>query len=478
MEFIMQNHSNIPEENPKQSFYGLFKQALSGDNQQDLTKGSIGRAAFLLSVPMVLEMMMESVFAITDIFFVSALGANAIAVVGLTEAVITLLYAIAIGLGMAVTATVARRVGENNIDGANQVAAQTIWLGFGVALLVGIPGSMFATDILQLMGATPEVALQGEGYTAIMLGGCVSILFLFLFNAIFRGAGDAKVAMKSLWLASGINIVLDPILIFGWGPFPEMGLTGAAVATTIGRSIGVLYQLYHLFSVSGKIQLFANKLKLDLEVIWGLLKVSVGGVLQFLISTASWVFLVRIVSHFGSDAVAGYTIAVRVMMFAILPAWGLSNAATTLVGQNLGANQASRAERSVWVITKYNLIFMLAVAVIFYLFSTNIILLFSNDTQVILFGSQCLEYIAYGYGFFAIGMTLVQAFNGAGDTMTPTAINFVCYWLLQIPIAYWLAFNMDMGPAGVFSAISIASLFIAIAAVILFRKGRWKTIQV
>ncbi|WP_299080962.1 MATE family efflux transporter [uncultured Paraglaciecola sp.] len=461
-----------------QSLFALFKQALSGDNQEDLTKGSIGRAAFLLSVPMVLEMMMESVFAITDIFFVAALGSSAIAVVGLTEGIITLLYAVAIGLGMAVTATVARRVGEDNIDGANHVAAQTIWLGLGVALAVGIPGSIYAIDLLQLMGATKDVALQGEGYASVMFGGCISILFLFLFNAIFRGAGDAKIAMKSLWLASGINIVLDPMLIFGIGPFPEMGLTGAAVATTIGRSIGVLYQLYHLFSIKGKIQVCLDKLKLDFAVIGGLLKVSVGGVLQFLIATASWVFLVRIVSHFGSDAVAGYTVAVRVMMFAILPAWGLSNAAATLVGQNLGANQALRAEQSVWAITKYNLIFMLFVAVVFYLFSSNIIKLFSEDNQVIFYGAQCLELIAYGYGFFAIGMTLVQAFNGAGDTMTPTAINFVCYWLLQIPIAYWLAVTLQMGPSGVFLAISIASFFIAIGSVILFRVGRWKTIQV
>ncbi|WP_339721213.1 MATE family efflux transporter [uncultured Paraglaciecola sp.] len=474
----MRNHSNTQSEQPKQSLYSLFKQALSSDNQQDLTQGSIGKAAFLLSVPMVLEMMMESVFAITDIFFVSALGPAAISVVGLTEAVITLLYAVAIGLGMAVTATVARRVGEKNIAGANQVAVQTIWIGLGVALAVGIPGSIYAVDILHLMGATEDVAIMGHGYTAVMLGGCVSILFLFLFNAIFRGAGDAKIAMKSLWLASGINIVLDPILIFGWGPFPEMGLTGAAVATTIGRSIGVMYQLYHLFSISGKIQLYIHKLQLDLAVIVGILKVSLGGVLQFLIATASWVFLVRIVSHFGSDAVAGYTIAIRIVMFTMLPAWGLSNAAATLVGQNLGAKQATRAEVSVWTITKYNLAFMLTVALAFYFFSANIISLFTDSKSVIEYGTQCLQFVAYGYGFYAVGMTLVQAFNGAGDTMTPTVINFVCYWLLQIPMAYWLAISLKIGPAGVFAAIPLASLFIAFLAFIVFRKGRWKTKQI
>lgn len=474
----MPNQLNTPSEQAKQSFFSLFKQALRGDNQQDLTKGSIGKAAFLLSVPMVLEMMMESVFAITDIFFVSTLGPAAISVVGLTEAVITLLYAVSIGLGMAVTATVARRVGEKNIEGANQVATQTLWLGLGVALVVGIPGSIFAIDILHLMGASKDVAEMGEGYTSVMLGGCASIIFLFLFNAIFRGAGDAKIAMKSLWLASGINIVLDPILIFGWGPFPEMGLTGAAVATTIGRSIGVLYQLYHLFSISGKIQIYVHNLQVNLAVIGGILKVSFGGVLQFLIATASWVFLVRIVSHFGSDAVAGYTIAIRVVMFTMLPAWGLSNAAATLVGQNLGAIQAARAEQSVWTITKYNVAFMLTVAFAFYFFSASIIGLFSDNNKVVQYGTQCLQFVAYGYGFYAVGMTLVQAFNGAGDTMTPTAINFICYWLLQIPLAYWLAINMQMGPSGVFAAIPLASLFIAILALIAFRKGHWKSKQV
>jgi putative MATE family efflux protein len=471
----MPKQHNQQNNQTAESVFGLFKQALRGEQQRDLTQGSIGKAAFLLSVPMVLEMMMESIFAVTDIFFVSALGPQAIAVVGLTEAVITLIYAVAIGLGMAVTATVARRVGEKNINGANQVATQTIWLGLGVALAIGIPGSLYAVDILSLMGATKEVATMGEGYTAVMLGGCVSIIFLFLLNAIFRGAGDARIAMKSLWLASGINIVLDPILIFGWWVFPEMGLTGAAVATTIGRSIGVIYQLYHLFSMSGKIQLFVHKLNIDIAVIWGILKVSFGGVLQFLIATASWVFLVRIVSLFGSDAVAGYTIAIRVVMFTLLPAWGLSNAAATLVGQNLGANQSDRAEQSVWAITKYNLYFMITVAVLFVCFSQSIVGMFTNDSLVIDYATQCLEWVAYGYAFYAIGMSLVQAFNGAGDTMTPTVINFICYWLMQIPIAYWLAISLNMGPKGVFIAIPLASLFIALLSLIMFRKGRWKT---
>ncbi|MGS2719634.1 MATE family efflux transporter [Paraglaciecola aestuariivivens] len=468
----------MQEQQHKNQFITLFKQALSSNPQTDLTQGSIGKAAFLLSVPMVLEMMMESIFAVTDIFFVSALGPEAVSVVGLTEAVLTLLYAIAIGLGMAVTATVARRVGEKDIAGANQVAAQTIWLGLGVALAIGLPGSIFALDILLLMGATQSIAEMGQGYTAIMLGGCVSIVYLFLLNAIFRGAGDAKIAMKSLWLASGINIVLDPLLIFGIGPFPELGLTGAAVATTIGRSIGVIYQLYHLFAVSGKIQIWVDQLQLKLTVIWQLLKVSFGGVLQFLIATASWVLLVRIVAQFGSDAVAGYTIAIRVVMFTLLPAWGLSNAAATLVGQNLGAKQALRAEQSVWVITKYNLYFMSAVAVLLYVFSAPIIAIFTQDIEVIRYGSLCLEWIAYGYAFYALGMSLMQAFNGAGDTMTPTIINLICYWIIQIPVAYSLAVILKLGPLGVFIAIPLASLLIAILSFVIFNQGHWKTKQV
>lgn len=474
----MPNQLNQTVSQTKLHFFQLFKQALRGEQPEDLTQGSIGKAAFLLSVPMVLEMMLESIFAVTDIFFVSALGPEAISVVGLTEAVITLLYALAIGLGMAVTATVARRVGAKDIAGANQVASQTIWLGLGVALAVGIPGSIFAIDILHLMGASKDVAAMGEGYIAVMLGGCVSIVFLFLLNAIFRGVGDAKIAMKSLWLASGINIVLDPILIFGWGPFPEMGLTGAAVATTIGRSIGVCYQLYHLFSVSGKLQLFINNMLLNVNVMVAILKLSVGGILQFLIATASWVFLVRIVSHFGSDAVAGYTIAIRIVMFTLLPAWGLSNAAATLVGQNLGANQLARAEQSVWTITKYNLTFMLTIGIFLYAFSLPMVRFFSQDPQVIWYATACLEIVAYGYAFYAIGMSLVQAFNGAGDTMTPTVINFISYWAIQIPFAYVLAIDLEMGPQGVFYAIPLASVLIAIFSFALFKRGQWKTKQI
>jgi putative MATE family efflux protein len=465
--------SNI-QSTKKLSIFGLFKQALRSDPQQDFTQGSIGKAAFLLSVPMVLEMVMESIFAVTDIFFVSALGADAVAVVGLTEAVITLLYAVAIGLSMAVTATVARRIGEKNIGGANDVASQTLWIGMAVALAIGIPGSIFAIEILQLMGAEQAIAHQGEGYTTVMLAGSVTILYLFLLNAIFRGAGDATIAMKSLWLASGINIVLDPLLIFGIGPFPEMGLTGAAVATTIGRGVGVIYQLYYLFSLKGRITLTLQKMNIQVQVIFNLLKISVGGVLQFLIATASWVALVRIVSSYGSEAVAGYTIAIRVVMFSILPAWGLSNAAATLVGQNLGAGKPERAEKSVWTIAKYNIIFMVSVAVIFISLSSQIIGIFSQQTSVLYYGVQCLQFVAYGYGFYALGMVMVQSFNGAGDTFTPTMVNFFCYWMFQIPLAYVLATRMEMGPEGVFLSIALAESLIAAVGYALFRRGKWK----
>lgn len=457
------------------SVYQLFKIALSNDNQRDFTQGSIGQAAFLLAVPMVLEMVMESIFAVTDIFFVSGLGADAIAVVGLTEAVITLLYAVAIGLSMAVTATVARRIGEKSYEAANIVTGQTIWIGLFTAFFVAGIGLWFAEDILRLMGATDEVLEIGGSYTSIMLTGSITILYLFLFNAIFRGAGDANIAMRSLWLANGINIVLDPLLIYGYGPFPEMGVTGAAVATNIGRGIGVLYQIYHLVDGSSRIKLALIHLKIVSEVVLRLLKTSFGGIAQFLIATASWVILVRIISTYGSEAVAGYTIAIRVIMFTILPSWGLSNAAATLVGQNLGANLPDRAEQSVWKVTKYNVYFMVSVAIIFITFAHPIIGLFTNDTEVLEIGVQCLRFISYGYGFYAVGMILVQAFNGAGDTMTPTWINLFCYWIFQIPLAYFLAKSMEMNATGVFLAITLAESLIALVSIVIFRRAKWKT---
>ncbi|WP_444994017.1 MATE family efflux transporter [Aliikangiella sp. IMCC44359] len=456
------------------NYWQLFKLALKDNHERDYTKGPIGRAAFLLAVPMILEMAMESIFAVTDIFFVSGLGAEAVSIVGLTEAVITLLYAIAIGLSMAVTAMIARRIGEKQPSQANIVAGQTLLIGLMFGLVIGIPGFIFAGDILAIMGAEPSVIKQGQSYTSIMLGGSITILYLFLINAIYRGAGDATIAMRSLWLANSINIILDPLLIYGIGPFPEMGVEGAAVATNIGRGVGVIYQLYHLQNNHSRIRLQLPHLKLVSQVFTRLLKLSVGGISQFLIATASWVVLVRIVSTYGSDAVAGYTIAIRIIMFTILPAWGLSNAVATLVGQNLGAGQAQRAEQSVWRVARYNVYFMVTVAIIFIVFAKNLIGIFSQEPLVVSYGVECLRYIGYGYGFYAIGMILVQAFNGAGDTLTPTKINFFCYWLFQIPLAYILAKILAMGPTGVFLAITCAESIIAVIGIIIFRKGKWK----
>jgi len=463
--------------NNKINLFQLFKQAVQGKTK-DFTQGSIGKAAFLLAVPMVLEMVMESIFAITDIFFVAGLGSQAIAVVGLTEAVLTLLYAVAIGLSMAVTATIARRIGEKNTLLANQVAGQTLWLGLIVALIVSFVGINYSEQILAMMGATDSLIEQGKSYTSIMLGGSISILYLFLINAIFRGAGDASTAMKSLWLANGINIILDPLLIYGVGPFPEMGLAGAAVATTIGRSIGVIYQLNYLFKLSTRIKVGLKELAFNSDVCVKLIKVSTGGVVQFLIATASWIALVRIISTYGSAAVAGYTIAIRVVMFTILPAWGLSNAVATLVGQNLGAGKAERAEQSVWKIAKYNVYFLLSVALLFLVFTQEIVSIFTQDKLVLHYASDTLRFISYSYGFFAIGMIVVQAFNGAGDTMTPTKINFFCYWLVQIPLAYLLAKGLDLGPTGVFLAITLSQSLLAFVGIIIFRKGHWKLKQI
>ncbi|MDO6428358.1 MATE family efflux transporter [Thalassotalea sp. 1_MG-2023] len=469
-------HNNLttpPAIKRKVSIFALFKQALKGGHQ-DLTSGSIGVAAFILAVPMVLEMLMESIFAITDIFFVSGLGAEAVAVVGLTEAVLTLLYAVAIGLSMAVTATIARRYGEKNVQQANAVAGQTLWIGLAVALIVGFIGLNFAEDILILMGGNDAIVAAGKSYTTIMLTGSITILYLFLMNAIFRGAGDASVAMRSLWLANGINIVLDPMLIYGIGPFPEMGLTGAAVATTIGRGVGVLYQLNHLFGIAGRIQINIKHLIVKLSLIKQLLSLSFFGVIQFLIATASWIALVRIVSTYGSEATAGYTIAIRIFMFAILPAWGLSNAVATLVGQNLGADKPDRAESSVKRIAKYNIYYMVGVAVVFLVIPKQIIGLFSQDPLVIQYGVDCLRLISLGNGFFALGMILVQAFNGAGDTKTPTKVNLLCYWLIQIPLAYSLAKLLAFGPNGVFLSVTIAQAVFAYVGWKLFNKGLWK----
>lgn len=444
------------------------------DSDEDYTKGRINRALGLLAIPMMLEMSMESVFAVVDIAFVSRLGTDAIAAVGITEALITVLYAVAVGLGMGVTAMVARRIGAKEREAAARVTGQAIWVGAGLSLLIGIPGSFYAADMLRLMGASPSVIETGTGFAAVLLGGSASIIYLFVLNAAFRGAGDASVALRSLWLANGLNIILDPCLIFGLGPFPEMGVTGAAVATTIGRSIGIVYQLWYLFDGRGRLRFRLRNLALAPPVLARMLVISIGGIGQFLISTSSWIIVMRIVAIYGSTAVAAYTIGLRIFEFIWLPSWGLGNAAATLVGQNLGAGQPDRAEKSTWRAAKYNAIFMTSVGVLVVIFAPGIAGLFTNDADVLRYGTSCLRILAIGIPMYAVGMIVTQALNGAGDTRTPTAINLVCFWILQIPLAYWLATDMSLGPDGVFWAMVVSESLVTILGVAVFRRGKWK----
>ncbi|MEM9687158.1 MAG: MATE family efflux transporter [Bacteroidota bacterium] len=458
-------------------FFTYLKIAVSG-KEQEFTSGSIRRAVFMLSVPMILEMLMESIFALVDIAFVSRVSVNAVATIGLTESVITLVYAVAIGLSMAATAVVARRIGEKDTKGAREAAVQAIALGILVAAIVSIIGIVFPKDILALMGAEPDLIAEGYGYTQILLGGNVTIMLLFLINAIFRGAGDASIAMWALVLSNGLNIVLDPIFIFGLGPVPEFGVQGAAIATTIGRGTAVLFQLWILFYGWSRIKLVLNDLRLKIGVMLNLIRISLGGIGQFIIGTSSWVFLMRIMSEFGSEVLAGYTIAIRVMMFTLMPSWGMSNAAATLVGQNLGAQKPDRAAQSVWKTGKYNAWFMGIVSLIYIVFAPYIIALFNTEEQVVRHGALCLQVIAAGYVFYAYGMVIIQAFNGAGDTKTPTVINFFCFWLFQLPFAYLIAITLDYGPTGVFFAITLAEVLIAIVGMIWFKKGKWKTVRV
>ncbi|MGB5379068.1 MATE family efflux transporter [Muriicola sp.] len=453
--------------------YSSFSDAIKG-KQTEFTSGSIRKAIFMLSVPMVLEMMMESIFAIVDIAYVSQVSVNAVATIGLTESVITLVYAIAIGLSMAATAVVARRIGEKDEVGASQAAVQAIFLGIIVAVLIGIVGLLFSKEILSLMGGSSELVAEGHGYTKFLIGGNITIVLLFLINAIFRGAGDASIAMWTLILSNGLNIILDPIFIFGWGPVPEYGVMGAAIATNIGRGSAVIFQLYILFRGGSRIRILTSNLVLQLKIMLNLIRVSMGGIAQFLIGTSSWVFLMRLMAEFGSEALAGYTIAIRVMMFTFMPAWGMSNAAATLVGQNLGAGKPDRAEKSVWITGKYNAIFMFSISLIYLIFARGIISLFTDVAAVIENGALCLQVVAAGYVFYAYGMVVTQAFNGAGDTRTPTKINFIAFWLIQLPFAYLVSLYLDWGVLGVFVAITLAEVLLSVMAVFWFRKGHWK----
>ncbi|MHA7830017.1 MAG: MATE family efflux transporter [Flagellimonas sp.] len=458
-------------------FVHYFWIAISG-KETEFTTGSIRKAIFMLSIPMILEMLMESIFALVDIAYVSQVSVNAVATIGLTESVITLVYALAIGLSMAATAVVARRIGEKDVDGARIAAVQAIGLGVLISVVIGIIGIIYAKDILALMGGEPDLIEEGYGYTQFLIGGNITVVLLFLINAIFRGAGNASIAMWALVLSNGLNIILDPMFIFGFGPIPEMGVKGAAVATNIGRGTAVLFQLGILFFGWGKIKLMAKDLVLNLKVMISLIKVSLGGIAQFLIGTSSWIFLMRIMSEFGSEVLAGYTIAIRVIMFTLMPSWGMSNAAATLVGQNLGAKQPDRAEQSVWKTGKYNAWFMGTVSLCYLIFAKTIISWFNTTPEVVKSGSLCLQIIALGYIFYAYGMVMTQAFNGAGDTRTPTKINFISFWLFQLPLAYISALVLGWGATGVFVAITLAEILIAVLAMIWFKKGKWKKVQV
>ncbi len=455
----------------------FVRESLS-DNETDFTVGPIGRALGLLAIPMMLEMAMESVFAVVDIAFVSRLGTDAIAAVGLTEALVTVLYAVAIGLGMAVTAMVSRRIGAKDRDAAAHVTGQAILVGGVLAVVIGVFGVKYAVDLLQMMGASDSVIAEGKGFTAILLGGSASILYLFLLNAAFRGAGDAPVALRSLTLANAINIGLDPCLIFGLGPFPELQVTGAAVATTIGRGIGVMYLAWYLFGGKGRLEFTFRHLAPVPQLMLRMIKISAGGIGQFLISTSSWIAIMRVVALYGSAPIAAYTVALRLVEFALLPAWGLGTAAATLVGQNLGAGKPERAERSVWRASKYNAIFMAAVGIVMIVLAPQIVSLFSTEPEVIRYGTNCLRILGVGYPMYAVGMIIIQALNGAGDTTMPSVMNFICFWIIQIPLAYWLATAAGLGPNGVFLAIVIAESILTVLAVLVFRTGKWRLSQV
>lgn len=453
-----------------------FKEALK-EADREYTSGSIKKAIFYLSVPMVLEMLMESLFAVVDIFFVGKIGIHAVATVGLTESVLTILYSVGIGLSMAGTAMVSRRIGEGKFRQAGDAAFQVILIGILISIAIGLLGFFYAKDLLRLMGGETDVIDQGFKYTRIIFGGNISVMLLFLINGIFRGAGNAAIAMRTLWLANGINIVLDPLLIFGLGPIPAMGLEGAAIATTIGRSVGVLYQVYHLVGGDRKLAIRRINLIVRWKTISRIFQLSAGGMGQFLIESASWIFLMRVVSMSGSVALAGYTIAIRVMIFTLLPAFGMSNAAATLVGQNLGASQAGRAEDSVWLTARYAATFLGICGIIFVAGGGKFIGIFNADLEVIRIGGNALAIMCLGYVFFAYGMVMTQSFNGAGDTRTPLVINIFVLWIVQVPLAYFLSIYLKMGANGVFTAVAISHSLHAVVAVLVFRRGKWKLVQ-
>lgn len=454
-------------------FWRIVLQALKGQ-QYDYTSVSLNRAVLLLAVPMVLEMIMESLFAIVDVFWVSRLGKEAVAVVGLTESIMTLIYAVAIGTSIAATAIVARRIGENDPHRASEAAGQVILLGVTMASGLGIVLSYFAPDILRLMGADESIVTLGTNFARIMLGCNITVFMIFLINAIFRGAGDAVLAMRTLWLANALNIVLGPFFIFGWGPFPELGVTGAAVATNIGRGVGVLYQLWHLAGHHSRVRVHIRDLRPHFDILKTILTTARSGIAQLLIGMTSWVGLFKILALFGSAALAGYTIAMRIVIFALMPAWGLANAGATLVGQNLGARKPDRAEAAVGIAVRYNIVFLAIVGILFVAFSGPLVRFFTTDAEVIEHGTRALWIVSLAFPLYAAGMCFQSAFNGAGDTWTPTRLNFFCFWLGQVPLAWTLAEVLHFGPAGVFIAVPVAFSVLALWSLVLFRRGRWK----
>ena len=455
----------------------VFKNAVRG-KQANPTEGPIVPAIITLAVPMVLEMLMESLFAVVNIFWVAHLGAAATAAIGLTETLLSVIYTVAAGLSIGVMAVVARRIGERDEEGASDAAFQTILLGLGVALVLGVLGGVFAHDLLRIMGADDNVLRVGGTFATIMLSGNGAIVLIFLLNAAFRGSADATVAMRVLWIANAINLVLDPCLIFGLGPFPRLGVTGTAVATTTGRSIGVLVQLYVLFGGRARLKLAARHIHVHLKVMLHVLRLSASGMLQVFSATASWIGLVRVLSSFGSDALAGYTIAIRIVMFALLPAWGVANAAATMVGQSLGAKLPERAEQSVWIAGFINLLFLGSLGIVFMAAAPFITHQFGGDVATTAYAVRCLRIVSAGFFFYAYGMVLNNSFNGAGDTRTPTLLNLFCFWLWELPVAWLLSRHLDMGPTGVFAAIMLAFSMLAVLAAILWRRGKWKLVKV
>jgi putative MATE family efflux protein len=463
----------VSKNSPRSGVFALIREALHGSHR-DLTKGNLRRAILILAIPMILEMVMESLFGVVDIFFVARLGVDSLATVALTESVLTLVFGVAMGLSTATTAFVARRIGENDATDAAVGAVQSIVLGLILSAVVATIGIVYAPELLRLMGGSDAVVKTGTRYTQMLLGGSVTIFLLFLINGVFRGAGDPALAMRVLWVANGINIVLDPCLINGWGPFPRLNVMGAAVATTTGRGLGVLLQLFLLMGGYSRVQVHARQLCIRFDVMWRLLRISLTGIPQFVISTASWTGLVRLCATFGTVPVAGYTVALKIFLFVILPCWGMAGSAATLVGQSLGAKKPERAEAAVYRTGRFTMIYMGGVAILSFAFARRVVAFFSSDPAVQDVASECLRFISVGSIFYGWGMVLIQAFNGAGDTRTPLAVNFFCYWCFQIPLAWFLAVILHWGPRGIFAAIPVAETAMTLTSLALFRRGAWK----